>query len=90
MIEVQSSMGIFEGKPGRPFFAYDQTALDEGKFYTAGKLTAWSLLHGGPGLKALDPSLFRLMCGQVSDLEHFERNLADSDVQEKLKKVFYH
>ncbi|KAJ8369885.1 hypothetical protein SKAU_G00099130 [Synaphobranchus kaupii] len=91
MKEVQSTMGIFEGKPGRLFFVYDQADLDQGKFYTAGKLIAWSVLHGGPGIKALDPALFQLLCGQVVDLQHFEyQNLPEREVQDKLQKVLKH
>ncbi|KAF5897348.1 G2/M phase-specific E3 ubiquitin-protein ligase-like, partial [Clarias magur] len=34
MIEVQSALGIFEGKQGQVFFAYNQTALEQNRFYT--------------------------------------------------------
>ncbi|XP_039524561.1 uncharacterized protein LOC120477165 isoform X1 [Pimephales promelas] len=52
MIEAQSALGIFEGKQGQVFFAYNQSALEQNRFYTCGKLIAWSLIHGGPGIKS--------------------------------------
>ncbi|XP_076850020.1 uncharacterized protein LOC143498984 isoform X2 [Brachyhypopomus gauderio] len=55
MADVQSTLGIFEEQPGNLFFSYDQAALEKGKYYTGGKLIAWSLLHGGPSIKALHP-----------------------------------
>uniref|UniRef100_A0A3B1KH66 G2/M phase-specific E3 ubiquitin-protein ligase-like n=1 Tax=Astyanax mexicanus TaxID=7994 RepID=A0A3B1KH66_ASTMX len=88
MIEVQSSLGVFEGKPGNLFFTYDQSALQQHKYEKAGKLVAWSLVHGGPGLKALDPCLYQLMCGQEIQLTDFDwRLIPDGDVQEKVKKI---
>lgn len=89
MKEVQSSLGVFEGQEGNLFFTYDQSSLDQGRYYTAGKLTAWSLIHGGPGLKALDPNLYLLMCGQDADVENFQCEvLPDREVQENVLKVF--
>lgn len=52
MMEVQTSLGIFEGKTGQVFLSYDQAALDQNKYYKAGNLIAWSIAHGGPCIKA--------------------------------------
>ena len=83
------NFGHFRGTARQPFFSYDQAALDKGKYYTGGKLIAWSLLHGGPGIKALHPSLYQLMCGQAPDLEGFDISiLPDKCVQDKLQQVF--
>ncbi|XP_076866557.1 uncharacterized protein LOC143517694 isoform X2 [Brachyhypopomus gauderio] len=88
MKDVQSTLGIFEGQPGNLFFSYDQAALQKGKYYTGGKLIAWSLLHGGPSIKALHPSLYQLMCGQAPDLEGFDiASLPDNSVQDKLQQI---
>ncbi|XP_076845164.1 uncharacterized protein LOC143490355 [Brachyhypopomus gauderio] len=88
MIEVQSSLGIFEGRPGHLFFTYDQSALQHHKYKQAGKLVAWSVAHGGPGLKALDPCLYQLMCGQETQLTGFDwRLIPDADVQAKVQKI---
>lgn len=91
MMEVQRSLGIFEGQSGHLFFTYDQMALEEHKYELAGKLIAWSVAHGGPGLKALDPCLYQLMCTQECRLVDFDWQLIpDADIQDKLKKVFIH
>lgn len=88
MIEVQSRLGILEGNPKHLFFTYDQTALQQHKYEEAGKLVAWSVAHGGPGLKALDPHLYRLMCGVQTDLTDFDcRFIPDADVQNKARRV---
>lgn len=90
-MEVQSSLGIFEGHSGHLFFTYDQMALEENKYELAGKLIAWSVAHGGPGLKALDPCLYQLMCTQECQLVDFNCHLIpDADIQDKLKKVSIH
>ena len=90
MLEVQSSLGIFEGRPGELlFFSYDLQALDQKKFYTAGKLTAWSIIHNGPGLRCLNNSLFALMCNQMVDLTNLDLGLLpiESDDQSKIDQV---
>ncbi|KAJ4926028.1 hypothetical protein JOQ06_008213 [Pogonophryne albipinna] len=88
MIEVQTSMGIFEGKAGQVFLTYDQAALDGHKYFQAGRLIAWSVAHGGPCIKALDPSLYQLMCGQEPQLEQFDCSvLPDPDVQSRAKRI---
>lgn len=88
MMEVQSSLGIFEGQPGHLFFTYDQMALEQHKYELAGKLIAWSVAHGGPGLRSLDPCLYQLMCTQECQLVDFDWSLiTDADIQDKLQKV---
>ncbi|KAF4115370.1 hypothetical protein G5714_002859 [Onychostoma macrolepis] len=72
MQDVQSSFVVFEGKAGQIVFTYDQVAVEMKRYYTAGKLIAWSLMHGGPGIKALDTTLFKLMCGQPDSAEEFD------------------
>lgn len=93
MLELQSSLGIFEGKPGHLFFTYDQSALQQHKYEQAGKLVAWSVIHNGPGLKALDPCLYQLMCGVETELSDFDcRLIPELEVQKKAQKVIicYH
>ncbi|XP_057217759.1 G2/M phase-specific E3 ubiquitin-protein ligase-like [Triplophysa rosa] len=88
MIELQSTLGIFEGKPGELLFSYNQKALAENKCYTAGKLIAWSLVHNGPGIRCINKELFLIMCGQKPNLTMFDLgNFLECDVAEKLTKV---
>nr|XP_020442851.1 uncharacterized protein LOC109952225 isoform X2 [Monopterus albus] len=69
LLELQQS-SVFEGHPGRLFFTYDLTALEDRNYYKAGVLIGWSLAQGGPGPRCLHPALFQLMCGQNLSLEH--------------------
>ena len=89
MLEVQSSMGIFEGRPGELSFAYDLQALDQNKFITAGKHTAWSIIHNGPVLRCLNYSLFALMCSQEVDLTKLDLGLVliENENQSKIDQV---
>lgn len=88
MMDIQKTLGIFEGKPGQLLFSYDQRALALNKYYTAGKLTAWSIMHNGPGLRCLNKELYLLMCGQKPDLQSFDlTNFTDEEVQNRLAKV---
>lgn len=88
MTEVQESLGIFEGRPENLIFAYNQQALLQNKYYTAGKLIAWSIVHNGPGIRCLNQHLFKLMCDQKADLSTFNtETFQDADLQHRLKKV---
>ncbi|ROI15246.1 G2/M phase-specific E3 ubiquitin-protein ligase [Anabarilius grahami] len=88
MQDVQSSFGVFEGKTGQMFFNYDQVAVEMKRYFTAGKLIAWSLMHGGSGFKALDSTLFKLMCGQADSAEEFDwHNLPDGEIQDKVRQT---
>ncbi|KAK1786690.1 hypothetical protein P4O66_017082 [Electrophorus voltai] len=88
MFELQQNLGVFVCRPGQLIFSYDKTALANNKFYTAGKLTAWSIMHNGPGLRCLNRELYLLMCGQKPDLPSFDHgNFQDQELQSKLAKV---
>ncbi|KAG9273569.1 G2/M phase-specific E3 ubiquitin-protein ligase-like [Astyanax mexicanus] len=88
MIELQQSFGVFFGKPGQLLFSYDQRAFALNKFYTAGKLIAWSIMHNGPGPRCLSRQLYLLMCGQKPDFSTFDvSNFQDEELQIKLEKV---
>lgn len=89
MIDVASTYGIFEGPQDKVLFTYNLSALEEGKYRTAGMLIAWSVLHNGPGIRALHPALFQIMCSQHADLQHFDyHDLPNEKVQSNLQKVF--
>lgn len=84
------AFGVFKGQEGNLFFTYNQSALDKNYYYAAGKLTAWSLVHDGPGLRSLHPALFKMMCGLDADLQNFQCEvLPDRDVLEKFLKVHF-
>ena len=75
MVAVQSTYGVFEGRPGNVIFSYNQQALPVKKYYTAGKLVAWSIMHNGPGPKCLNTELYELMCGHKGNVKNIERIL---------------
>ncbi|KAL2077900.1 hypothetical protein ACEWY4_025585 [Coilia grayii] len=88
MREVQGSLGIFEGRPEDLFFTYDQRALAENKYFQAGKLTAWSLAHNGPGPRSINKNLFMMMCGQKVDLSTMDISiLLDQDQNQKMEEL---
>lgn len=88
MIELQEKMGIFQGRPGWLLFSYDQRALAQNKFYTAGKLVAWSIIHNGPGIRCLNKDLFLLMCGQKPDMTSSDLDIfQEEEFEIKLEKV---
>ena len=89
MIEVYGTLGIFEGSAGELFFAYDQRALEEQKFFKAGKMTAWSVAHNGPGPRSLNKNVFRMMCGQKPQLSSMDiSSLLEDDQKSKMEQVF--
>lgn len=79
---------MFEGKPGDLLFTNDLQALAANKFYTAGKLTAWSIVHNGPGPRSLNCEAFKLMVGQKPDLTKVELDIfVDVEVRENMEQV---
>ncbi|CAL8242169.1 unnamed protein product [Merluccius merluccius] len=88
MIDVQGALGVFEGRPNDLFFTFDLAALESKKYFNAGKLTAWSVAHGGPGPRSLNIDLFKLMCGQSAPLAGLDIGvLLDYHQQDKLQKL---
>ena len=41
------SLGIFQGEEEQLIFSHNVQLIDEFKYFIAGQLVAWSLLHGG-------------------------------------------
>lgn len=87
MIEVGSSLGVLEGRPGQLLFTYDQQALASGKYFTAGKMIGWSIAHNGPGPRCLNRSLYMLMCGQPVDLKSFDKDHLEDAARSCIEQV---
>lgn len=86
MGEIQQSLGVFESQQGNLFFNYNQHAYSQNKYYTGGKLVAWSIIHNGPGLRCFNAELFKLMCGQIPDLSKFDTEaIPDPEIRDKLR-----
>nr|XP_020510604.1 G2/M phase-specific E3 ubiquitin-protein ligase-like isoform X2 [Labrus bergylta] len=87
LLELQQT-SLFEGLPGRLFFTYDLSALEDRKYYDAGLLVGWSLTQGGPGPHCLHSSLYQLMCGQNPSLEDFSwKDIVDVEAQNRLQQL---
>ncbi|XP_062302074.1 G2/M phase-specific E3 ubiquitin-protein ligase-like [Osmerus eperlanus] len=84
MQDVQQS-GVFEGPSKELLFTYHQG--QEEKYLKVGKCVGWSIVHGGPGLRALDKTLFACMCGHNPSFRDFRWQNLDEDVQSKIKKI---
>lgn len=89
MAEV-GGMDIFEGPPEKVVFSYNLVALEARRYYTAGRLTAWSLAHNGPGPRNFNRALFLKMCGQAVDLPAEDiMQLLEEGQAEKFRQVMY-
>lgn len=70
--EIVNSSGLLEGSEERTFFSHNVKLLEEKRYELAGRLVGMSMMHDGPGLGCLDPTLFKLMCGIPCDLNKFD------------------
>jgi hypothetical protein len=88
MMAIQGTLWVFEGRSNELFFTYDLRALEQQKFFKAGKLTAWSVAHGGPGPRSISRSVYLLMCHQSAPLSDLDIGvLLDEDKGGKLQQV---
>ncbi|XP_056458365.1 G2/M phase-specific E3 ubiquitin-protein ligase-like [Gadus chalcogrammus] len=88
MMAIQGTLGVFEGRSNELFFTYDLRALEQQKFFKAGKLTAWSVAHGGPGPRSISRSVYLLMCHQSAPLSDLDIGvLLDEDKGGKLQQL---
>ena len=79
--------GLFQEKPGQLYFACDLKAPGDHKYYTAGKLIAWSIIHNRPRFRGLNKVLYMLMYGQIPELTRFDcATFVDSKLDEKYAK----
>lgn len=72
MKQLTETMTLFEGRIGHITFTHNIIAVEENKFFLAGRLVGMSITHGGPGLCCFDPLLFKLMCGVPCDPSLFD------------------
>ncbi|CAL8282068.1 unnamed protein product [Merluccius merluccius] len=72
MMAIQGTLGVFEGRSNELFFSYDLRALEQQEYFKAGKLTAWSVAHGGPGPRSISRAVYLLMCGQSAPLSDLD------------------
>ncbi len=90
MQQLPVTMTLFQGRLSHTIFTHNIQALEENRFFLAGRLVGMSITHGGPGLCCLDPLLFKLMCGAPCDVSLFCINeIADLDFVNIMEKVLY-
>ena len=63
-------LGVFVGEPGQQVFSYDLSLLRERKYFLAGQMIAWSIIHGGPGVSSLSPTVFALMLSSEATINN--------------------
>eukprot|EP00794_Sanderia_malayensis_P018367 gene18367-20214_t len=82
MLSVKES-GIIQGS----WFSHDLSLLGSSKYKLAGKLVAWSILHGGPGLKSLCRQGFQIFQGVPYDKEEALNAVSDPSFKEVLTAI---
>lgn len=88
MQQLPQSATLFQGRPGHIMFTHNIQAVEENKFFLAGRLVGMSLTHGGPGLCCLDPQLYQLMCDAPCDLSKFDiHNIVDLEFVGVIEQV---
>ncbi|CAL8382690.1 unnamed protein product [Gadus morhua 'NCC'] len=88
MMAIQGTLWVFEGRSNELFFTYDLRALEQQKFFKVGKLTAWSVAHGGPGPRSISRSVYLLMCHHSAPLSDLDVGvLLDEDKGGKLQQL---
>ena len=70
------------------WFSHDLSLLGSAKYELAGKLVAWSILHGGPGLKSLCKQGFQLFQGVSYDKEEAVDAVSDPCFKEVLNAIY--
>lgn len=87
MSELSSS--VLQGTTDRYFFNHNIEKLANGVYEMAGKLFAFSLLHGGPGMPVMHPIVYELIVnGEVkSPLPNVEECVIDMETRGKILRV---
>ena len=80
--------GLLEGSEGHMMFTHNLKLLKENKYWLAGRLVGMSLIHDGPGLGCLHPTVYQLMCGLPCNVYDFDVTLiTDHDFVETVQRV---
>jgi hypothetical protein len=86
--ELGHISGLLEGSEGKMMFTHNLKLLEENKYWLAGRLVGMSLIHDGPGLGCLHPTVYQLVCGLPCDVYDFDVTLiTDHDFVETVQQV---
>lgn len=61
MSTISNEFGVFEGNQSSLVFSHNHAVLEMKKPFIAGQFLAWSILHNGPGLHAMNEDTYHLM-----------------------------
>lgn len=68
-------------------FCFICIALRDDEYFIAGRAIAVSLVHGGPAPRFLSPTLFTCLVQGPETVKPSLKDVADSDLKDKLEKV---
>ncbi|XP_061175742.1 G2/M phase-specific E3 ubiquitin-protein ligase-like [Saccostrea echinata] len=77
---------ILEGEPYNKSFIHSVPLLEKEMFFKAGRLVVWSILHGGPGIPYLNPTVYQLLI-EPKDVVYSIDDVKDLDVRNKIHKL---
>ena len=82
MVSIKDS-GVFQGS----WFCHNAELLSSGRYKLSGKLVAWSILQGGPGLNCLAKVGLQLFKGLPFDREEAIANVGDFQLLSVLRAI---
>lgn len=81
-------MGLFEGHQEARVFTHNVELLRRDQYSLAGKMMAWSLANGGPGLGCMSSYMYDLWCGSgIVNLDGASEHVYDDSCQCLVKEV---
>ncbi|XP_077863614.1 G2/M phase-specific E3 ubiquitin-protein ligase-like, partial [Saccoglossus kowalevskii] len=87
LINSVKTCGVLEGKENNLSFSHDLRFLAERRYFTAGKMVAISLCHGGPGLHCLSQATFQYMARGCVEQPIAIDEIPDYDIQLIAKQI---
>ena len=88
MSTLSEHSGILEGAEGsKKTITMNPVLLASNTYFQAGRMVAASLQQGGPGIRCLSPAVFWYMVEQPEMSAPSVDEIADSEVQNKVRKV---
>lgn len=90
MRTVSLEFGVFEGDHSSLVFSHNHSVLEKKKPFIAGQFVAWSLLHEGPGIHAINEDAYFLMVQLPSHIKvaRAQSAICDEDAAAVAKALF--
>jgi len=87
MEDLIDHSGLFDKLDDAYTLSRNITYLEEGRYVKAGKLIAWSLLHGGPGIHCLAPECLAFLRGESPNLHLWIPHVMEERTSSMVTKV---